>query len=151
MSAEAAGQTLQSTALVHEAYLRLVTPNQTYRWETRGHFFAAAGEAMRRILIESARRKLAERHGGKRQRIDLKDFSDPTALPPDDLLDLNEALTELEAIDPEKVALVRLRFFAGLEEADAAEALGISRPTASRHWAFVRAWLIDRLKKNENS
>ncbi len=151
MSAEALGQTLQPTALVHEAYLRLVTSGQTYRWQTRGHFFAAAAEAMRRILIESARRKRAERHGGRRRRVDMKDFGDPTVLPPDDLLDLDQALTELEAVDPAKAALVRLRFFAGLEEAEAAEALGISRPTASRHWAFARAWLIDRLKKTDNS
>ncbi|MFO0869184.1 MAG: ECF-type sigma factor [Pirellulales bacterium] len=141
MHAEAAGQTLQPTALVPEAYLRLATSSSTYRWQTRGHFFAAAAESMRRILIESARRKRADRHGGGRRRVDWKDVIDPTVLSPDDLLDLDQALTEFERVDPTKAALVRLRFFAGLEETQAAEALGISRPTASRHWAFARAWL----------
>lgn len=151
MSVEAVGHTLQPTALVHEAYLRLVAPGQSYRWQTRGHFFAAAAEAMRRILIDAARRKRAARNGGARQRVELKDFSSPATLPPDDLLDLDQALAELAAVDPDKAALVRLRFFAGLDEAEAARVLGISRPTASRHWAFARAWLLDRLKNRDES
>jgi RNA polymerase sigma factor (TIGR02999 family) len=106
---------------------------------------------MRRILIESARRKMAEKHGGKRQRVDLNNLSVATEVPPAELLDLDQALADLEALDPEKAALVRFRFFAGLTEAEAAETLGISRPTASRHWAFARAWLMDRLKKDRNS
>ncbi len=106
---------------------------------------------MRRILIESARRKRAERHGGGSRRVTWQEVIDPTVLSPDDLLDLDQALTAFEQVDPTKATLVRLRFFAGLDEAQAAEALGISRPTASRHWAFARAWLIDRLKKSENS
>jgi RNA polymerase sigma factor (TIGR02999 family) len=151
MKAEAANHTLQPTALVHEAYLRLVSSTETASWQTRGHFFAATAEAMRRILIESARRKMAEKHGGKRQRVDLNNLSVATEVPPAELLDLDQALADLEALDPEKAALVRFRFFAGLTEAEAAETLGISRPTASRHWAFARAWLMDRLKKDRNS
>jgi RNA polymerase sigma factor (TIGR02999 family) len=146
MAAEAADHTLQPTALVHEAYIRLVAPEDAARWQTRGHFFAAAAEAMRRILIESARRKKAEKYGGSFQRVSLQAVSVAADLPPDDLFDLDQALTELEAVDPDKAALVRLRFFGGLSEAEAADSLGISRPTASRNWAFARAWLLDRLK-----
>lgn len=150
MRGEAAGQTLQPSALVHEAYLRLVTPTETLRWQTRGHFFAAAAEAMRRILIEKARRKKAEKHGGGGRRVELQDVSVATELSPDDLLDLDQVLAEFEAVDREKAALVRLRFFGGLAEVEAAEMLGLSRATASRHWSFARAWLLDRLKKSRN-
>jgi len=144
MAAEAPGHTLAPTALVHEAYLCFVGPADDDRWQTRGHFFAAAAEAMRRILVESARRKRSEKHGGKRDRVDLRSVTAASAagLPADELLDLDEALTALEAEDAGKAALVRLRFFGGLSEADAAACLGLSR---ARHWAFARAWLLDRL------
>lgn len=150
MAAEASDHTLQPTALVHEAYLRLVGPEDEARWESRGHFFAAAGEAMRRILIESARRRKSQKHGGNLHRVDLQMISEATALSPDDLFDLDQVFTEFAAEDPEKAALVRLRFFIGMSEAEAAKCLGISRPTASRQWAFARAWLLDRMKKSRN-
>src|SRR3990172_6246663 len=141
---EKPGQTLQATALVHEAYLRLVgSPLQdsTPRWNSRGHFFAAAGEAMRRILIVNARRRCAEKRGGGRERIKL----DPALLPAADrderLLALDEALTRLEQQHPDKARLVKLRFFAGLTIAEAAAAMGISDTTADRYWAYARAWI----------
>ena len=141
---EQPGQTLQATALVHEAYLKLVgSPLQdsTPQWNSRGHFFAAAGEAMRRILIMSARRRCAEKRGGGLQRIEL----DPALLPAADrderLLALDEALTRLEQQHPEQARLVKLRFFAGLTIAEAAAAMGISDTTADRHWAYARAWI----------
>ena len=146
MAKESADHTLQPTALVHEAYLRLAGSGEPPRWQTRGHFFGAAANAMRRILIDSARRKKANKHGGGMERVDIRAVSEASSLPPDDLFDLDQALTDFEAVEPEKAALVRLRFFAGLSEAEAAECLDISRPTASRHWAFARAWLLDRLK-----
>jgi RNA polymerase sigma factor (TIGR02999 family) len=146
LAAEKPGQTLQATALVHEAYLRLVGGADP-GWNGRGHFFAAAAEAMRRILVDSARRKRADKRGGDRKRADLRDV--PAAdLPPEDLLDLDAALTAFEAEDPDKAALVRLRFFGGLSEAEAAACLGLSRATAARHWAYARAWLRDRLGGN---
>lgn len=150
MALEASDHTLQPTALVHEAYLRLVGSEDRSQWETRGHFFGAAAEAMRRILIDSARRKKAEKHGGKWQRIDLEMVRSCDELSPDDLFDLDQALTEFAVAEPDKAALVKLRFFGGLSEADAANCLGISRPTASRHWAFARAWLLDRMKKTRH-
>ena len=141
---EQPGQTLQATALVHEAYLKLVgSPLQDSvpQWNSRGHFFAAAGEAMRRILIMSARRRCAEKRGGGLQRIEL----DPALLPAADrderLLALDEALTRLEQQHPEQARLVKLRFFAGLTIAEAAAAMGISDTTADRHWAYARAWI----------
>jgi RNA polymerase sigma factor (TIGR02999 family) len=149
LAAEKPGQTLQATALVHEAYLRLVGGADP-GWNGRGHFFAAAAEAMRRILVDAARRKRAEKHGGTRARADLRDVPAAADLPPDDLLDLDAALTAFEAEEPEKAALVRLRFFAGLPEAEAAACLGLSRATASRHWAYARAWLLDRLGGADN-
>jgi len=142
LSHEASGQTLQPTALVHEAYLRLVRAEQEYTWDSRGHFFAAAAEAMRRILIDNARRKKSEKHGGKLARRELQDAD---ALveenDPDSLLALDEALSKLAAEEPETARLVELRFFAGLTNDQAAEALGISSRTAKRSWAFARAWL----------
>jgi RNA polymerase sigma factor (TIGR02999 family) len=141
MAEEAAGHTLDATALVHEAYVRLVGPADVARWDNRGHFFAAAAEAMRRILVEAARRKQREKHGGDRQRIGL-DAAQPAA--PDarhDLVALDAALTRLEAEDPQAAKLVELRHFTGLSVADAALALGISPRTADRVWAFARAWL----------
>src|SRR5262245_26484464 len=143
---EAPGQTLEPTALVHEAYLRLVGGDALAQFDGRGHFFAAAAEAMRRILVEAARRKGRHRHGGGRQRVGLAD-TEPTAGPPpdDDLLALDDALRQLETAQPEVAAVVKLRYFAGLTAEEAASALGVSLRTANRHWAFARAWLLDTL------
>jgi RNA polymerase sigma factor (TIGR02999 family) len=141
MAAELPGNTLQPTALVHEAYLRLVGRADDQRWDGRGHFFAAAAEAMRRILVDAARRKQRDKHGGDRDRVDL-DAAAPAA--PDrrhDLVALDAALTRLAAEDPHSAKLVELRHFAGLSVAEAAQALGISPRTADRVWAFARAWL----------
>ncbi|MGE0379096.1 MAG: sigma-70 family RNA polymerase sigma factor [Planctomycetaceae bacterium] len=146
---EAAGQTLQPTALVHEAYLRLVGDEDARRWDSRGHFFAAAGEAMRRILVENARRKQRIKHGGELVRVKLLEADAP--IDPDEhqnLLALDEALEAFTVQSPDKAQLVKLRYFAGLSEVEAAEILGISRPTASRWWAFARAWLFDRLRND---
>jgi RNA polymerase sigma factor (TIGR02999 family) len=141
MAEETPGHTLDATALVHEAYLRLVGPADAARWENRGHFFAAAAQAMRRILVEAARRKRRDRHGGDRQRIDL-DAAQPAAPSPrDDLVALDAALTRLAAVDSQAAKLVELRHFTGLSVAEAAQALGISPRTADRVWAFARAWL----------
>jgi RNA polymerase sigma factor (TIGR02999 family) len=134
---ETPGQTLQPTALVHEAYLRLVGDQQ---FEGRGHFFAAAAEAMRRILIEAARRKQSPRHGGDRRRLDL-DEAHRVLESPDDLLLLDDALDRLRAEDATAAAVVQLRLFAGLSVPEAADALGLARATAYRHWTFARAWL----------
>jgi RNA polymerase sigma factor (TIGR02999 family) len=145
LAQEAPGQTLQATALVHEAYVRLVQPNPDAHWNSRGHFFGAAAEAMRRILIERARSRQRQRHGGGRRRVDL-DEACPLVLPPaDDLLALDEALTRLEAQAPVRAELVKLRFFAGLTMAEAAQTLGISLATAERYWTFARAWLYAEL------
>jgi RNA polymerase sigma factor (TIGR02999 family) len=146
MAAESPGQTLQATALVHEAYLRLVGAGQPEGWGGRGHFFAAAAEAMRRILVETARRKRRGRHGGGRRRVDLADGCSLAEPPPsDDLLALDDALRRLEAEQPEAAAVVKLRYFAGLTAEQAAAALGVSLRTANRHWAFARAWLLDAI------
>jgi RNA polymerase sigma factor (TIGR02999 family) len=135
---EKPGQTLQATALVHEAYLRLVGDQ---RFDSRGHFFAAAAEAMRRIVVESARRKKRAKHGGGRDRLEIELADLPTRVPPDDLLALDEALGRLEQLDPVKARLVILRYFSGLTIEQAAAALNISRVTAHRYWTFARAWL----------
>jgi RNA polymerase sigma factor (TIGR02999 family) len=138
---EAPGHTLQPTALVHEAYLRLVDVEQAQHWNSRGHFFAAAAEAMRRILVESARRKHALRRGGDRERLDL-DLVEPAAPRlSEDVLALDEALAKLEQKDPAKAELVKLRYFAGLTMEQTAEALGISPASAHRYWNYARAWL----------
>lgn len=148
LARERPGQTLQATALVHEAYLRLVGGGAD-SWENRRHFFAAAAEAMRRILVERARRKHRVRHGGSHRRVEFEADEIPIEVPPVDLLALDEALDSLAAEDPQKAELVKLRFFAGLSEQEAAEVLGISRATAARHWAYARAWLFDRLRDDE--
>src|SRR5262245_8539335 len=141
LALEKPGQTLQATALVHEAYINLVGRENTQHWDNRGHFFAAAAEAMRRILIMNARRRQAEKRGGCGQRIEL-DSAVAIAVDRDDrLLALDEALTRLEERHPEKGQLVKLRFFAGLTIAEAAQTLGISDATAERYWTYARAWL----------
>jgi RNA polymerase sigma factor (TIGR02999 family) len=149
LAQEKPGQTLQATALVHEAYLRLVGAEDGKAWDNRGHFFAAAAEAMRRILIDQARTKQSQRRGGGRQRVEL-DHVD-LALPEADLdvLALHEVLERFEQLDPVKAKLVKLRYFAGLTIPQAAEALGISCNTADRYWAYARAWMHAELKKDE--
>jgi RNA polymerase sigma factor (TIGR02999 family) len=138
---EKPGQTLHATALVHEAYLRLVDGEATRRWNSRGHFFAAAGEAMRRILVENARRRHSLKRGGGRARRDLAGLQPAAPVPADDLLALDEALNQLAAIDPVKAELVKLRYFAGMTTEEAADALGISSATAKRYWTYARTWL----------
>jgi RNA polymerase sigma factor (TIGR02999 family) len=147
LAAERPGQTLQPTALVHEAYVRLVGGELPRDWSGRGHFFAAAAEAMRRILVDNARRKQTEKHGGDRVRVELSGaVAAPEGLP-DDLLALDDALAALGRHDPDSARLVTLRYFAGLSHQDAADAMGISRGTADRLWALARAWLYRRLTK----
>jgi RNA polymerase sigma factor (TIGR02999 family) len=141
MANEAPGQTLQPTALVHEAWLRLVEDDGA-RFANRAHFFGAAAEAMRRILIANARRKQRQKHGGGWERVDLEHLQVAEPLPSEDLLALDEALTELGQRDPQAAELVQLRFFAGLGQEEAAEVLGLSRRTAYRTWAYARAWLF---------
>jgi RNA polymerase sigma factor (TIGR02999 family) len=145
---EPPGQTLQPTALVHEAYLRLVGGGQPDGWSGRGHFFAAAAEAMRRILIEQARRKNADKRGGQWTRVALE-RANPAVAPPDELLALDEALERLTRHDPVAGQIVKLRYYAGLSVDQAAVALGISLATAYRHWAFGRAWLHGQLLAGE--
>ncbi len=146
LAQEKPGQTLQATALVHEAYLRLVDVEKVQHWDSRGHFFAAAAEAMRRILVENARRKRRQKRGGGLRRIEL----DPAQLSYEsaakELLDLNEALDDLAAEDPQAAQFVKLRYFAGLSVEEAAEMVGLSRSAACEHWAYARAWLHQRLR-----
>jgi RNA polymerase sigma factor (TIGR02999 family) len=144
LSREKPGQTLDATALVHEAYLRLVGPDVEPHWDGRGHFFAAAAEAMRRILIDNARRKRRPKHGGDRRRVDL-DEALIVDEPREDLLALDEALSKLAEREPVKAELVKLRYFAGLTVPEAAGVLGISVPTAERYWTFARVWLYAAL------
>jgi RNA polymerase sigma factor (TIGR02999 family) len=146
---EKCGQTLQPTALVHEAYLRLVGNENSQRWDSRGHFFAAAAEAMRRILVENARRKNRQKHGGEFQRVELKDADVATSLPDERLLAIDEALDRLAKEDPPAAELVKLRFFAGFSISEAAEILGISRSNAYAHWAYARAWLQCQVESAE--
>jgi RNA polymerase sigma factor (TIGR02999 family) len=149
MAHEKPGHTLQATALVHEAYLRLVNVDKAPHWNSRGHFFAAAAEAMRRILVENARRKQRIKHGGDRRRLDLDESCAVVDAPSDDLVALDEALSRLAACDPVRAELVKLRFFAGLTMPEAAQALGLSLATAERHWTFARVWLYDELTREQ--
>ena len=142
---EQPGQTLQATALVHDAYLRLVDVEQAQHWNSRGHFFAAAAEAMRRILIERARGKGREKRGGDWQRVNFEELDVATSLSPHQLVELDDALERLARLDAHAGELVKLRYFAGLGLDQAAEALGISTATAYRHWAYARAWLLTEL------
>jgi RNA polymerase sigma factor (TIGR02999 family) len=144
---EAPGQTLQPTALVHEAYLRLLGAEAESYWDSRGHFFAAAAEAMRRILVENARSKRRLKRGGGRARQPLEEAELLAPEPSEDVLALDEALTELETTDRAAADLVQLRYFGGLSIAEAAQALGVSPRTAERLWAFARAWLRDRVQR----
>jgi len=147
LAGEKAGHTLPPTALVHEAYLRLVGAEQPQGWNGRGHFFGAAAEAMRRILVESARRKGRDKHGGGRRRVELDDAASVAADPADDVLDLDDALTRLEAADPTAAAVVKLRYFAGLTMPEAAAALGLPLRTAERNWTYARTWLHRELSR----
>src|SRR5688572_11209602 len=148
MASERPGQTLQPTALVHEAYLRLVDVDEAQQWNGRGHFFAAAAEAMRRILVEQARRRGSEKRGGDWGRVDFEDLDVTTSVTPDQLVALDDALDRLVALDRLAGELVKLRYFAGLALDDAAAVLGISTATAYRHWAYARAWLHDQLLRD---
>ena len=149
LSQEKPGQTLQATALVHEAYLRLVGADGGERWNGRAHFFGAAAEAMRRILVDEARRKGRHKRGGQWQRRDLELAAPAVNGLNVDLLALDEALDELACGEPAKAELVKLRYFAGMTLAEAADVLGISSATADRHWKYARAWLADRLRDAE--
>jgi RNA polymerase sigma factor (TIGR02999 family) len=141
LAQEKPGQTLQATALVHDAYLRLVDVDQAQQWNSRGHFFAAAAEAMRRILVDQARRKQAHKRGGQGRRVPLAEAEVDLASPADDLLDIDAALTRLAAEDPQAARLIQLRYFAGLSLEDAAELVGISRSAAYEHWSYARVRL----------
>ena len=145
MAQEAPGQTLQATALVHEAWLRL-TGDERRRWNDRTHFFAAAAEAMRRILVDNARRKRAARHGGGQQRVEMPEVASAVVDNDDKVLAVDEALEKFAALDPQKAELVKLRYFVGMTLEEAAEALGISERTAKRYWVFARAWLHEEIK-----
>jgi RNA polymerase sigma factor (TIGR02999 family) len=147
LAKEPPGQTLQATALVHEAYIRLIG-TEKQNWDRRGHFFAAAAEAMRRILVEKARRKRSSKHGGDRQKIALNAIDFAIEEPSDDLIALDEALTRLSEKDPAVAELVKLRYFAGLTIEQVAQFQGISRRTAVDHWAYARAWLRRQISKD---
>ena len=150
LSHESPGQTLQATALVHEAYLRLVG-DEPPSWENRGHFFAAAAEAMRRILVESARRKRSSKRGGERQRIGLTDADPASEGPSDDLLALDEALMRLSSTEPSVAELVKLRYFAGLTIEQVAEIQGISRRAVIDHWVYARSWLAREVARGDKA
>lgn len=148
LSHEPPGQTLQATALVHEAYIRLLG-NEPQSWDNRGHFFIAAAEAMRRILVDNARRKQRRKHGGDRQRVDLEDADLAIEGPSDDVVALDEALAKLAEEDRMKADLVKLRCFAGLTLEEAAGILNISRASACRYWSYARAWLFHEIKRGD--
>jgi RNA polymerase sigma factor (TIGR02999 family) len=149
MANERPGQTLQATALVHEVYLRLVDTKPPQHWNSRGHFFAAAAQAMRNILVDNARRKNRKKHGGGRQRVTLDEAFPETVNEPEGLLALDEALSRLAEEDQEAAQIVQLRYFAGLSIEQAAKTLGVSRAYAYRQWAFARAWLLQALSQDE--
>ena len=151
LSGEKPGQTIQATALVHEAYLKLVGGDSARMWDGRGHFFAAAAEAMRRILINRARDKNRLKRGGRRKRVELDEIVLALDTPDDELLALDEAMQALAQDDPVGAKLVELKFFAGLTLRQAAETMGVPRRTADRHWAYARAWLFDRLSGEDRS
>ena len=151
LAQERPGQTLQATALVHEAYLRLVDVQQAQQWDSRGHFFAAAAEAMRRILVDNARRKSAERHGGAWRRVDLARDDVLFQATPDQLLILNDAIERLAEEEPEGTKLMNLCIFAGMSVEQAGELLGMSRASAYRHWSYARAWLKAEMGDGDES
>jgi RNA polymerase sigma factor (TIGR02999 family) len=151
LAREAPGQSLQASDLVHEAYLRLVRENVQKHWDGRAHFFAAAAEAMRRILVENARRKKRLKHGGGRSRVELEAVGLPAKEPSEDLEALDEALNKLAEEDPAKAELVKLRFFAGLTMPEIARVLKISLATAERHWTYARTWLYAEVKERGDS
>ncbi|MBC8877126.1 MAG: sigma-70 family RNA polymerase sigma factor [Planctomycetes bacterium] len=151
LAKEKPGQTLQATALVHESYLRLVDAETARHWDSRGHFFAAAAEAMRRILVENARRKRSEKRGGDLCRVDLGTDVVIGPTRSDKLIALDEALCRLEEQDPAKAKLVKLRFFAGMTNREAAEMIGIATTTADRYWAYARAWLKQEIDGDTDS
>ena len=147
LGSEAPGQTLQATALVHEAYLRLVGSDQ--HWDCRGHFFAAAAEAMRRILVDNARRKKSTKRGGGKPKVDLLAVDCAINPPDDELLALDEALSKLSEEEPEMAELVKLRYFTGLTMDETAKALGVSPKTVQRHWTYARAWLLREIGRGD--
>ncbi len=149
LAREKPGQSLQATELVHEAYLRLVLDEQACNWNGRGHFFAAAAEAMRRILVEGARRRRQMKRGGDLVRIDLDAANAVSQITPDQLLMLDESLGVLEGHDPAAAGVFKLRYFTGCSVEEAADLLGMSRATAYRHWTFARAWLLNQLRPDE--
>jgi RNA polymerase sigma factor (TIGR02999 family) len=151
LARERPGQTLEATALVHEAYVRLVDTEKVQRWSSRGHFFAAAAEAMRRILVESARRKKQPRRGGGHRRVGLDGVHLEVAAPADDLAAVDEALDRLERSDPMAAKVVKLRYFAGLTMPEAARALGLPLRSAERHWTYARTWLHRELSRGAKS
>jgi RNA polymerase sigma factor (TIGR02999 family) len=147
MAQEKAGQTLQATALVHEAWLRLAGTEEQKGWNNRGHFFGAAAEAMRRILVDRARQKARVRHGGQLERVDLAHVTIATGDTDDTVLAIHEALEKLARESPQKAEIVKLRYFAGMEHAEIAQVLGVAEPTVRRHWAYARSWLYAELSK----
>ena len=149
MAQEKPGQTLQATALVHEVYVKLVDVNRAQKWDSRGHFFAAAAEAMRRILVDQARKKGATKRGGDFEKVDFDSAQLATTVSPESLLMIDEAIEKLKHEDPISCQLVNLRYFCGLSLDDAAQALGISSRSARRHWAFARVWLCSELSEIE--
>lgn len=150
LALEKVGQTLQATALVHEAYLRLVDVEKAQHWNSRGHFFAAAAEAIRRILIENARKKMRVKHGGDLNRVDIELIELPTKMSSDELIALDAALQHLQQEDPVKAQLVTLRYFGGMTIEEASDVLGISRVTAHRYWQFARAWLHQQIAQQQS-
>jgi RNA polymerase sigma factor (TIGR02999 family) len=151
LARERPGQTLQPTALVHEAWLRLAGGDASKAWNGRHHFFGAAAEAMRRILVDRARQKAAVRHGGELQRVDLSHVTLAAEDSNENVLAVNDALDKLAALAPQQAEIVKLRYFTGLEHAEIAEVLGVSEPTVRRHWAFARSWLYAELKESSGA